>query len=399
MKRVRRRLAGVLAGVLVLAGCSDGGFNGLYSTPLPGGADLGDHPYHVTALFTDVLDLVPQATVKVNDVAVGRVDKVTLTPDTRSALVAMTVNGDIALPANARAELRQSSLLGEKFVELGAPGAEQPAGRLADGAQIPLGRTNRNPEIEEVLGALSLLLNGGGVEQLQNITHELNSALSGNEPQMRALLSRVDELATQLDGHKGEILRAIDGLDKLSHTLVGQQQNLTTALDDLAPGIKIVADQRDQLVDMLNALNKLSGVAVDTVHRSRDQLVANLEALEPTLRELGAAGKNLPDALQILLTYPFPDYAGNVIKGDYANVDARINLDLDKLVQNFTHSSQPPIQLPGASPTAPGSLPLTNGPGEAPLPLPTTAPPASNQPGFGGVLGGLLGGLTGGGGK
>ncbi|HEY2058513.1 MAG TPA: MCE family protein [Amycolatopsis sp.] len=395
MKRVKQRLAGVLAGVLVLAGCSDGGFSGLYSTPLPGGPDLGDHPYHVTALFTDVLDLVPQSSVKVNDVAVGRVDRITLTPDTKAALVEMTVNGDISLAANAHAELRQSSLLGEKFVELSQPTQEKPAGHLADGAQIPLGRTNRNPEIEEVLGALSLLLNGGGVDQIQNISHELNDALSGNEPQMRALLSRVDDLATQLDGHKAEILRAIDGLGKLSHTLTGQTQNLTTALDNLAPGLKILADQRDQLVGMLNALNKLSGVAVDTVNRSRDQLVANLKALEPTLQKLGEAGKNLPTALQILLTYPFPDYAGNTIKGDYANVDATIDLDLDKLVQNFTNSSQPPIQLPGLSPgtgtgTGTGAGSGTN----SPLPLPTTAPTGKNQ---GGVLGGLLGTLLGGG--
>ncbi|WP_370972745.1 MCE family protein [Amycolatopsis sp. cg9] len=380
-----KRFAGVLAGLLVLAGCSDGGFNGLYGTPLPGGADVGDHPYHVTALFTDVLDLVPQSSVKVNDVAVGRVDKISLTPDTRSALVAMTVNGDIALPANARAELKQSSLLGEKFVELSVPAAEPAAGKLADGAQIPLGRTNRNPEVEEVLGALSLLLNGGGVEQIQKISHELNDALSGNEPEIRALLSRVDELATQLDGHRTEIVRAIDGLAKLSKTLTGQTQNLSNALDNLAPGLKIVTDQRDQLVGMLNALNTLSGVAVDTVTKSRDQLVANLKALQPTLTKLGEAGQNLPNALQILLTYPFPDYAGNVIKGDYANVEANVNLDLDTLIQNFTNSSQPPIALPqtigGQAPVAP------------PLPLPDlgSGPQAAGPNLLGGLLG-LIGG-------
>ncbi|ADJ44228.1 ABC transporter substrate-binding protein [Amycolatopsis mediterranei S699] len=383
----RSRIAGALAGVLVLAGCSDGGFNGLYGTPLPGGADVGDHPYHVTALFTDVLDLVPQSSVKVNDVAVGRVDKITLTPDTRSALVAMTVNGDIALPVNARAELKQSSLLGEKFVELSVPTAEPATGKLADGGQIPLGRTNRNPEVEEVLGALSLLLNGGGVEQIQKISHELNDALSGNEPEIRALLSRVDELATQLDGHKTEILRAIDGLAKLSHTLTGQTQNLTNALDNLAPGLKVVTDQRDQLVGMLNALNTLSGVAVDTVTKSRDQLVANLKALQPTLAKLGEAGQNLPNALQILLTYPFPDYAGNVIKGDYANVEANVNLDLDTLISNFTNSSQPPIALPSGT----GGQPTPVAP---PLPLPDlgSVPPAAGP----GLLGGLLG-LIGGG--
>ncbi|MFJ7217053.1 MCE family protein [Amycolatopsis sp. NPDC098790] len=380
-----KRFAGVLAGLLVLAGCSDGGFNGLYGTPLPGGADVGDHPYHVTALFTDVLDLVPQSSVKVNDVAVGRVDKISLTPDTRSAQVAMTVNGDIALPANARAELKQSSLLGEKFVELSVPTAEPATGHLGDGAQIPLGRTNRNPEVEEVLGALSLLLNGGGVEQIQKISHELNDALSGNEPEIRALLSRVDELATQLDGHRTEILRAIDGLGKLSTTLAGQTQNLTNALDNLAPGLKVVTDQRDQLVGMLNALNTLSGVAVDTVTKSRDQLVANLKALQPTLTKLGEAGSNLPTALQILLTYPFPDYAGNVIKGDYANVEANVNLDLDTLISNFTNSSQPPIALPS------GQQPSAVAP---PLPLPDLGSlPQSAGPD---LLGGLLG-LIGGG--
>ena len=61
--------------VVAVSGC---GFTGLYGAPLPGGADLGDHPYKVTIYFANVLDLVPQSMVKVNDVPVGRVDKVEL---------------------------------------------------------------------------------------------------------------------------------------------------------------------------------------------------------------------------------------------------------------------------------------------------------------------------------
>lgn len=392
-----RRIAVMLVGVLVLASCSDGGFSGLYNTPLPGGADLGDHPYRVTAQFSDVLDLVPQASVKVNDVPVGRVEKIELAPDTHSAVVTLTVSGDIVLPANAGAELRQSSLLGEKFVELHTPVAETATGKLADGANIPLARTNRNPEVEEVLGALSLLLNGGGVEQLQKISHELTNALSGNEPQIRALLSHVDEIATELDASKGEIVRAIDGLNKLSGTLVTQTGNLTTALDHLAPGLKVVTEQRDQLVGMLDALNRLSGVAVDTVNKSGDQLIANLKALQPSLHKLVEAGDNLPKALQILLTYPFPDYAGNVIKGDYANVEATVDLNLDTLLENLSNSSQPFIPLPSAKGTGtPGAIPFDNGTPPPPLPLPAnTPPPVAAQPGD--LLGGLLGTLLGGG--
>jgi phospholipid/cholesterol/gamma-HCH transport system substrate-binding protein len=382
-----KRVSLAVAAVLLLGGCGAGGFAGLYNTPLPGGADLGDHPYRLTAQFSDVLDLVPQAAVKINDVPVGRVEQIDLAPDTKSAIVAMRVNGSVTLPANAGAQLRQSSLLGEKFIELSEPPqGTSPYGKLGEGAAIPLARTNRNPEVEEVLGALSLLLNGGGIEQLRTITGELNKALSGNEAQIRALLSHVDDIATELDAQKGEIIRAIDGLNRLSSTLTGQTANLTNALDNLAPGLRVVTDQRDQLVGMLQSLSSLSGVAVDTVNKSRTDLVADLKALSPTLTKLAEAGTNLPTALKILPTYPLPDAAGAVVRGDYANVRARLDFNFDEILQNISNgqpSSQP------AQPTA-----ATGGTGAPALPLPQSgAPQGSDLPGgLGGLLGGLLGG-------
>ena len=55
---MRRTVLGGAAIGLALLTASCGG---VYDIPLPGGADLGDHPYEVTAQFGDVLDLVPQA--------------------------------------------------------------------------------------------------------------------------------------------------------------------------------------------------------------------------------------------------------------------------------------------------------------------------------------------------
>ncbi|GHF82060.1 phospholipid/cholesterol/gamma-HCH transport system substrate-binding protein [Amycolatopsis bartoniae] len=387
-----KRLLGVLVVVLLLGGCGTGGFSGLYDLPLPGGADLGDHPYHVSARFADVLDLVPQASVKVNDVAVGRVDKIELAPDTRSAIVDMRVNGDVKLPANSYADLRQSSLLGEKFVELREPasGAE---GTLTDNAVIPLDHTNRNPEVEEVLGALSLLLNGGGVNQLADITRELNKTLTGNEAEIRALLSRVDQLATELDGQKSEIIRAIDGLNRLSSTLTGQTANLSNALDNLAPGLQVLTQQRDQLVGMLQSLDTLSGVAVNTIDQSKDQLIDNLKALTPTLTKLAEAGQNLPTALKILPTYPLPDVAGDVVKGDYANVKARVDLDLSGILQNIENAGRVQIDTPA------GTIGIGQGTSSSapPLPLPQEQPaPTTPSTQDGGLLGNLLGSLLGG---
>ena len=131
MRRRWLATASAFLACLLAAGCSSGGFNGIYSIPLPGGANLGSHPYQVTAQFADVGDLVPQSAVMVNDVAVGRVTRIFLPPGSWTANVTMLVNGNVRLPANAIAELAQSSLLGEQYVALSVPPGVAPTGRLA----------------------------------------------------------------------------------------------------------------------------------------------------------------------------------------------------------------------------------------------------------------------------
>ena len=326
-------------GMTVLAGCG----GGLYDVDLPGGADVGDRPYHVTADFKDVLDLVPQSGVKVNDVAIGKVEAIELAPDGRSARVSMVVNGSVKLAGTAVARLRQSSVLGEKFVELADPSDDAKQGTLADGANIPLERTNRNPEIEEVFGALSMLLNGGGVGQIQLITKELNAALGGNSQDIKALLTNLNTFAGGLDAHRAEITRALDGLDRLSGSLGQRKDQIAQLLEGLGPGIEVLSQQREQFVTMLKSLDSLSSTAVGVVNASKDDLVADLKALEPTLRKLNEAGQNLPQAMELLFTFPFPDSALNAIKGDYLNV----YLNFDSKSRGAAPASAP-LSLPSA---------------------------------------------------
>lgn len=347
-----------VASVFTVASCA---FSGIYDLPLPGGADLGDHPYTVKAQFRDVLDLVPQSGVKVNEVAVGRVEEINLGKDGWTAEVTMKVNGDVQLPANANAKLRQSSLLGEKFIELSAPPSGQASGKLANGALIPLDRTNRNTEVEEVLGALSMLLNGGGIDQLQKISHELNDALSGHETDIRAMLNNVTTFVSTLDSSRNDITRAIDGLNRLAGTLNGQKDEVANAIENLGPGLQVLADQRTQLVTLLQALDGLSGVAVDTINKSQADLVADLKALMPALQKLGEAGNDIPKALQLLVTIPFSDEAVNDVRGDYFNLFAKIDLNLQSIIDNLNRSGNPVFGnlLPGLpSSLQPPALPL-----------------------------------------
>jgi phospholipid/cholesterol/gamma-HCH transport system substrate-binding protein len=391
---MRKLAAAVIASVFAISGCS---FTGIYDIPLPGGADLGDNPYTVKARFKDVLDLVPQSGVKVNEVPIGRVEDIQLAPDGWTAEVTMSVNGDIDLPANALAMLRQSSLLGEKYIELSPPPPEQASPEpLADGAVIPVERTNRNTDIEEVLGALSMLLNGGGVEQLQNIAQELNAALSGNEPDLRATLHNVNTLVSTLDESKSDITRAIEGINQLAGTLNAEKDQLAGAIDSLGPGLQVLNDQRGQLVTMLRSLQSLSEVAVETVNASQEDLVADLKALQPALQKLGEAGADLPKSLEVLFTIPFTDEAVNGVKGDYFNLYAKIDLNLQEILNNLSRSRNNPLQdIPIVGDLVAGQ----DGAGAPLLPIPILGDPqqGGQSSGSGSGLGGLLGGLLGGG--
>jgi phospholipid/cholesterol/gamma-HCH transport system substrate-binding protein len=304
MRLLRVGVIGSAMAVL-LSGC---GFSP-YKLPLPGGADLGSNPYTVKVQFRDVLDLVPQSAVRVNDIAVGKVTDIKLNGWT--ATVTVKVNGDTKLPDNAEATIRQTSLLGEKFVSLAAPKSGG-QGTLKDGDTIPLDRSSRNPEIEEVLGAASLLFNGGGLEKTNTIVKELNNALGGNEPEVKELINSTTSFITQLDDNKAALLTSLEKINRLAIATNDQKAAITGALDDLPDALRVVNDQRDDLVKLLESLSRLSDVATGVIRDSKADTVANLKALVPTLTNLTKAGDDLAYGTKALLTYPFSDgFVGN----------------------------------------------------------------------------------------
>jgi virulence factor Mce-like protein len=263
--RTRRPLATLAAtAALVLSGCT----LDPTSVPLPGGADVGDEPFEVTVEFRDVLDLVPQSAVRVDDIAVGRVIDIKLKGWT--AQVTVLVNGDVELPDNAEATIRQSSLLGEKFVSLDAPASGAATGELSDGDSIPLERSGRNPEVEEVLGAASLLFNGGGLEKTNIIVTELNKAVTGNETEIKQLLQSSTQFLGQIDTNKDALLGALEKVDNLAVTANAQEAALTSALDNLPEALTVLDQQRDDLVRLTTALQELGDTATGVIAASRE---------------------------------------------------------------------------------------------------------------------------------
>lgn len=336
--RRARWIALAAAGALVLGGCD---FDGAYDLPLPGSPVSADDAFEVTAEFRDVLNVVPRSPVMVDDVVVGEVTEVERVG--WHASVTLRIREDVELPDNVLADIRQVSLLGEKYVALEEPTDQEPAGRLGEGDDIELAATGRNPEVEEVLGALSFMLSGGGVAQLGTITNEANEVMSGREDRLRSLLSSLEGVVGTLDDQKRDIIHAMESLDNLTGTLNAEKDVIGGALDAVGPAIDVLADQHDELIAMLTSLDRLGQVGTRVIRASKEDMLAILADLEPVLRGLWGAGDRLAPGINLLASFPFPKAAGNIIQGDYADTIARVQVDLTNL---FTGLGLPDIQLP-----------------------------------------------------
>ncbi|MFG3617687.1 MCE family protein [Nocardia sp. NPDC047654] len=375
-----RRTAAVAVGLAVALGVSGCAWDGLNSLPMPGTEGTAPGSYEVRVQMPNVTTLTRNSPVRVHDVAVGTVSRIEV--EDWHALVTVTLNPDVQLPANAVAKIGQTSLLGSNHLELAEPTDQAPEGRLRAGDVIPLARAGIYPTTEQVLSSLSVVLNGGGVAQLETITHELNSALTGREEAIRDLLPQLNELTTNLDRQTGDIIAAMSGLDRLGGQLAEQRDVVAAAIEQIHPALTVLADRRANITRALTALGELSDVVRRVVDASGEDLKANLRSLVPALKSLSDTGGDLTEALKILATFPFPmKNLDHAIKGDYLNLFMTVDITGKRLDSNFLTGTPLGGRFGGVEGAlgsfAPGTAAQNGDPATGPLQAP---PPAASQP-------------------
>ena len=208
-----------------------------------------------------------------------------------------------------------------------------------------------------MLGALSLLLNGGGVAQLKTIATELNKALEGREDSASSVLEQVRLFMSQLDEGKEDIVTAIDSLNTLAISVNGQMDSIDAALDELPSALTSLDKQRADLVKMLKSLDELGDVGVRVIKASKDATIESLRQLNPVLTELANSGDDFVKSFNVFLTYPFvdevvgrdPQVARNLHMGDYTNLSIELDIDASGGIAGVPTGL--PTELPTVLPT------------------------------------------------
>ena len=324
------RAAMATLAIVIATGVSGCQWDGLNSLPLPGTEGGGPGSYVVQAQLPDVGYIQQNSRVRVGDANVGTITKIER--QGWHALVTMTLNADVVLPANATATVGQTSLLGSLHIELAPPTNAPPMGRLHEGSLIPLASAGAYPGTDQTLAALSLMLNGGGIGQLQDITAAFATAFKGREADLKSLIAQIDEFTTRLNAQTGDIIAATESFNGLVGQLAEQKPVLDRALHTLPDALAVLAEQRDHLEEAADAFGKFSALAADTVNQSKENLAKELEAAGPILKSLADTGPALTRSLDFIGTFPWAKgLLDNWIRGDYANITAIADLTLSRI--------------------------------------------------------------------
>jgi phospholipid/cholesterol/gamma-HCH transport system substrate-binding protein len=317
----------IVACLSAIPGCE---WRGLNSLTLPGTEGNGDGSYTIQAQLPDVVVIQQNTRVRVADVNVGHVTKIEV--QDWHALVTMRIDGNVHLPANSTAKVGQTSLLGSMHIELAPPTDEPPQGELKDGSVIPLSSASTYPTTEQTLASVSILLNGGGLAQLQEINQAFATALAGREGDMRSLLTQLDLFISQLNAQTHDIITATESLNSLAGQVAAKNQVVDNALTTIPQALAVLSDERNKLADAIDGLGKFSAIATSTVNQSKDALVSNLRNIVPVLRSLADAGPALTKGLDFLSTYPWvKSNVANWFRGDYANISLVVDLTLSRI--------------------------------------------------------------------
>lgn len=313
----RRALSAVIGTCIALSasGCA---FDGLNSLPLPGAVGRGADAtkYHVE--IANVATLESNSPVMIDDVVVGSVGAMRVRD--WHADVEISVKPGVVVPANAVASVGQTSLLGSMHLALDPPLGEAPRGRLAPGATLGLNKSSTYPSTEQTLSALSVVINGGGVGQIGDIVSELNEALDGRQPQIKDLLTRLNDFVGVLATQRDSINATITSLNRLADTFSGQREVLTAALNRIPPALEVLVAERPRLTMALRKLGEFSTLATGLINDTQADLVRNLQNLEPTLRALADVGPQLNKAIAYFTALPYGQATiDRAIRGDYLN--------------------------------------------------------------------------------
>jgi phospholipid/cholesterol/gamma-HCH transport system substrate-binding protein len=255
----------------------------------------GDGSRTVTAHFDRAVAVYPGTQLRVMGVSVGEVTDVV--PDGNSVRVEMTYDAQYKLPAGAKAAVITPTLIADRYVQVYPAYSSGPV--MADGADIPLDRTNTPIELDRMYKALDDLSTTLGPKAgstrgaLDALLTAGAKALDGNGKLGSETLRNLSAAADTFARNRGPLFDNVRQLAAITQTLAANDTTVQQFMKSLTSVSGQLAGEKDEIQDVLAALADVLGSVKGFVHDNRADLRTNIDLLNSLLKRVDRQKDNL----------------------------------------------------------------------------------------------------------
>jgi phospholipid/cholesterol/gamma-HCH transport system substrate-binding protein len=261
--------------------------------------------YRVGASFAEASQLSTEADVRISGVPVGKVKAIEPDAKTGRSLVTMELDAKYSpLPDDAKAMLRQKTLLGETYVEL-TPGSAD-ARKIPEGGRLRAANVSKTVELDEILRTFDPETRAAFQEWMQTQAEaiaghgrDVNDALGNLGP----FAEDASELVDILNRQEPAVRRLISDTGVVFEALTERNGQLRDLIENSNRVFQTTAQRDRELQDAFVALPTFERESRATVNRltqfSRDtdplvtQLRPAARELSPTLEDLAGLAPDL----------------------------------------------------------------------------------------------------------
>jgi virulence factor Mce-like protein len=274
-----RTLTALLVVALLASGCGVFGNSGTYE---------------VRAELTRSFNLFPGSPVKVLGVNVGQIADIVVPDGARNVEVIMRIDADVDIPEDTTAIVLPASLLGERYVQLGAYDGGP---SLADGALIPVERSQVPFEFDEVMSGLENFVGGLESDEVGRLVANLAETLDGQGAQLGRTIDSTTEAIGVLRNNDEELVALASRLADLNETLSSRDQELARLLQDFDLVAASLVGDRDDIDAALTGLVRVTAELDGLLTVNRARLEDDIEVLTRVGRTVERNLGNVSDAI------------------------------------------------------------------------------------------------------
>jgi len=257
--------------------------------------DLGKDEYK--AEFLQVAQLSPGDVVSVAGVPVGEVTGTELAGD--HVVVKMMIDSDIPMGTDTRAEIKLTTLLGSRYLELLPAGT----GEIPD-RTIPLSQTSVPYDLQKTLTNATTTFENVDAARIGESLTTLAGQLQGAPEVIPQALDNIKALSDIIADRRADLGSLLSSTSEITTVLSEQKSSLGVMFDQGNDLLRDLAARRETLHSLLNATTTLVTQLRDVVVEDQpaiDELLGNLETMTNMLASHDDLFRNILQILPVTL--------------------------------------------------------------------------------------------------